>query len=180
MILLDSLKRDGEFSGSWGFFLYIKIYDLLSATIYLFIYLLNWFYETRSHICHARLELWCFCFHCPSAGIWGICHHTWTITSSNFSHGIDKDIETRGRGGPTTSDAAYQREGSNLSLGLQRSDLENPVWFTGILALEHQQAREKVIKWSFDAILQDSRHRAQLLEVFENVWVCIQLNFNRG
>lgn len=43
------------------------------------------------------------------------------------------------------SDAAYHREGSNLSLGLQWSDLENPVWFTEILASEHQQAREKVI-----------------------------------
>lgn len=81
----------------------------------------------------------------PSAGIWGICHHTWTITNSNFSHGIDEDIETRGQGGPATSDTAYQQEGSNLSLGLQRSDLENPIWFTGILALEHQQAREKVL-----------------------------------
>lgn len=81
----------------------------------------------------------------PSAGIWGICHHTWTITNSNFSHGIDEDIETRGRGGPATSNTAYQQEGSNLSLGLQRSDLENPIWFTVILALEHQQAREKVL-----------------------------------
>lgn len=81
----------------------------------------------------------------PSAGIWGLCHHTWTITNSNFSHGIDEDIETHGRGGLTMSDEVCRQEGTNLSPGLQRSDLENPVWFTGILALEYQQAREKVI-----------------------------------
>lgn len=44
-----------NFQGLEGFLFYFKLYDLLNATIYLF-NLLNWFYETRSHICQARLE----------------------------------------------------------------------------------------------------------------------------
>lgn len=31
-----------------------------------------------------------------------------------------------------------------------------------------------------DGTIHVSRHKAQLLEVFEGFWVCIQLNFNRG
>lgn len=138
--------------------------------IYLFTYLTGFM---KQGLIYAKLglNLWCFCFHCPSIG---------TITNSDFSHGIGEGIETRGQGGPTTSDAAYQQGGSNLSLGLHRSDLENPVWFTGILALEHQQAREKVTSGRLILSSRIADAEPSSLKVFENVWVCIQLNFNRG
>lgn len=155
-----------------GFFLfYFKFYDLLSATIYLFIYLLNWFYETRTHICQARLESLMFLIPLPKCWNnyqfqffpWYRWRH-WNSRLGRTDH--EWYSVTTGR---------LQLESRSSPVRLGKSCLV--YWDSSFRALAGQG---KCDQWWFDVILHDSRRGAQLLEVFQNVWVCIQLNFNRG
>lgn len=89
---------------------------------------------------------------------------------------LDGGIETGEQGEWTMSVVAYQQEGYNLGRGLFWEG--GQIWKNLFRLLGFSKSPGKVISahWMVPSMIDT----AQLLEVFENFWVRIQLNFNRG